>query len=52
MKIIITLQGLDHISKENLKKWGFDSELDYYIDVIYTDPPLLLDEAFYEIVED
>jgi len=51
MKLIITIPELDHIPKDDLDKWGYESELDYYIDLLHSDPPILLDKAFYELCE-
>lgn len=51
MKMIIEIKGLDHIPEKELAKSPFDSELEFYIDLMYTDPYLLLDGAIFELIE-
>ncbi len=52
MKLIVEIPGLDHISQEHIDNSPHDNELDYYIDLLYTDPHLLLDGAEYKIEEE
>lgn len=52
VKLIVKISGLDHISEEELKVFEFENERDYYVDLLYTDPHLLLDGATFELVEE
>lgn len=51
MKLIIEISGLDHIPQEQIDESPHDSELEYYVSLLYADPPLLLDGANYELIE-
>lgn len=37
-------------TQEELKAIGFESELEYWIDFLYSDPPEMLDGATFELV--
>jgi len=49
-KLQITID-VEKLSKDDLSKVGFNTELEYWIDLIYSDPPMLLDGARFELVE-
>lgn len=52
-KLQITIDVEDKLrpSEDELTKAGFDTELEFWIDFIYSDPPMLLDGARFELVE-
>lgn len=50
-KLQITIDVDSRPSQDELSVLGFATELEYWIDLIYTDPPLMLDGATFEIVE-
>lgn len=47
----ITIDVDESPSEEELSMLGFNTELEYWIDLIYSDPPLVLDGARFELVE-
>jgi len=50
-KLQITIDVDSRPSKDELSVLGFATELEYWIDLIYSDPPLMLDGATFEFVE-
>lgn len=50
-KLQVTIDIEQGPDAEELSTLGFKSELEYWIDLIYEDPPLMLDDATFEIVE-
>ncbi len=50
-KLQITIDVDERPSKDELSTLGFATELEYWIDLIYEDPPLMLDGAKFELVE-
>jgi len=51
IKLQITIDVDESPSEEELSMLGFNTELEYWIDLIYSDPPLVLDGARFELVE-
>lgn len=51
LRITVELKSGSRPSDDELRAVGYQSEIEYWIDLVYADPPLVLDGATFEIIE-